>query len=744
MLSIKQIGLFVSFILITCSFSAQIDFNNYSTLKSKGTIPSDFTKETYTKLQEDLAEGRDNLNKTQERIFLEGTNYAIDEILHSGLVIYGDEISTYICEIADRLLRNDQSLRSKLRFYTIKSNSANAFSTDQGIVFFTTGLISQLTSEAQLAYVLAHEISHYTEKHVVETFNWKSKNYRQNDRISKLSQYSKDKEFEADKLGIKMYNEAGYAADEIISTFDVLMYSYLPFDELEFPITYFNSDKIFIPQSYFPTKKYEIKAVEDYDDENSSHPNIKKRKEAAEIEIGSISNWENGTQFLGLDRFNLIRNIARFESVRSDVLDANYADALYSVYILEKDYPQSIFLKRMKAQIWLNLMLYKTSNKSSKTMDKTSDLEGESATLHFMLKKLSHEGMTTLALRQVYDLYKSNPDDYVIKAVYEKFVKDLSKVEKFKLDTYSNKKFDEASDEFIKAQLDTNKQVVDTISKTSSKYDRIKSKKNANNSANFDSTKFYIYALTDVIADSSFSDLLKKHIKEKLDLEAEEDRLDDLSNLERKKLDQKNYDNRLKIGIDEIIVVDPKVYSYKGYDLDPVKSEKIEAIYTESIEQSATLNDVKTYTIDRSGLGKNGTESFNDRNTLISFLGQIAQEDNVDVFPVDFDDLKAIQNNYGTSKVMFTLVEHKKGADIDWLIVGGSVIVYPAFPFVLLGYIPLKLFQSNQTELSIIILDLDKGIVETGETFYWNEPIYKYNLGSHMYNIFHDLKSKPL
>ncbi|MEY3238250.1 MAG: hypothetical protein RI883_2351, partial [Bacteroidota bacterium] len=234
----------VIFMILLASYgSTQVDFNNYSTLMSKGKIPEDFTKETYTKLAEDLKKDRSDLTYTQEKIFIEGTNYAIDEILHSGLVIYGDEISQYVSEIANKLLQKDFVLRSKLRFYTIKSNAANAFSTDQGIVFVTTGLIAQITSEAQLAYVLAHEIAHFTEKHVVETFDWKTKNSRQNDRIEKLSQYSKDKEFEADKIGIHMYNAAGYSVDEIFSTFDVLMYSYLPFDEIEFPFTYFNSSK---------------------------------------------------------------------------------------------------------------------------------------------------------------------------------------------------------------------------------------------------------------------------------------------------------------------------------------------------------------------------------------------------------------------------------------------------------------------------------------------------------------------
>ena len=79
---------------------------------------------------------------------------------------------------------------------------------------------------------------------------------------------------------------------------------------------------------------------------------------AAEIEIGTYSNWTDVTHILGEDRFKKIRNIARFESVRNDIIDNQYGNALYSIFILEKDFPNSMYLKRMKAQTWMNLMLY--------------------------------------------------------------------------------------------------------------------------------------------------------------------------------------------------------------------------------------------------------------------------------------------------------------------------------------------------------------------------------------------------
>lgn len=730
------------FLAVVLSFSAhgQTDFNNYTTLLSKGKIPEDFTKQTYDKLEEDLKKDRQELKNSQEKVFVEGTNYAIDEILHSGLVVFGDEVSTYVGEVATKLLQNDYALRSKLRFYTIKSNTANAFSTDQGIVFVTTGLIAQLTSEAQLAYVLAHEIAHYKEKHVVETFDWNLKNRRYGDNINRLANHSKEQEFEADKIGIKMYYDAGYSSSEIFSTFDVLMYSYLPFDEIEFPITYFNSSQVFVPHTLFSDKKFPIKAEEDYDDENSSHPNIKKRKEAAEQEIGALSNWGEATQFLGNSRFNNIRNIARFESVRSDILDASYADAMYSIFLLEREFPNSIYLKRMKAQVWLNLMLFKKENVSSKTIDRAAEMEGESAALHFFLRKLNRDGLSTLALRQVYDIHKAYPEDKEITAVYNKLINDLTSYEKFKTEIYSKKTFEEAAQDFANSKKDTSKVIAaDTTSKKGSKYDRIKNKKNADLPDNFDSTKFYLYAITDILNDASFIEVYETNKKKLADKEKHDAEYEALTPKEKKAHNKKEEAEKYSMGIKEMIVVEPMVVSYRRGNVDNVKSEKLEATFSEAIENSAEMAGVSTYPIDSRSLSKKGADGFNERSTLISLLNQLAEEEDVNMFPVDFQLLNSIQENYGTTKVMFSLVEHEYSPDINFGTLYSSII----FPPILFVYLPNAILTGNNTEINVLILDMEAGKIENGMSYYFKDSPKRIQLGAHMYDIFRKLSTTP-
>lgn len=735
--------------VVACSVSlsviAQQDFNHFKTLVAQGAISDDFTKTTRDKIIEDKGT-RNDLSTTQERVFLEGIHQGIDQLLHSGSVIYGDEISLYVQAVAANLLKDEPELLAKLRFYTIKSNETNALSTDQGIIFVTTGLISQLTSEAQLAYILSHEITHYTEKHVIETFDWKNNNKYDQDRIEKLSAHTKEHEFEADRVALKRYHAAGYSESEIISTFDVLMYSYLPFDEVELPKSYYSTTKMYIPESFFATKKYPIKAEEDYNDARSSHPNIKKRKNAAMETISDYSDWGTVINALGESKFVYIRNLARFESLRTDIIDANFGQALYSIFLLEREFPQSVYLKQMKAQAWLGLTQFKAENKESKTMPSSSEYEGESAALYFFLKKLNDNAVFTLAIRNLYDLQQEFPEDEVIGGVMDRLLETIAGNEQFSLNKYSKKDFHVAA-ELAKPKVDT-AQVADSLKteQPKSKYDKIKTKKTAG-SDSFDSTKFYFYGLSDVMLDSAF--VLKfNQISKRIATEKEKEIVySKLSAKERHKLekvDAKAGVNRLAMGLDKYILVQPGMVYYKRNGLDREQSEKsLQVLNTVLDETSAELGISQT-TIDQKSLTTEGTVAFNERNTLYSMLEQTAHYEGVEVFPVDRDALKDIEQHYGTSNILFTAVEYYYHAEVNPAILFGSVLLFPTFPLMVLGYIPAQLLTGHHTEVTLLVLNGANGkLVKSSQVELNNKPNRQY-LGAHYHNLLSSLQQTSL
>ena len=174
-----------------------------------------------------------------------------------------------------------------LRFYIIKSTVANAFSTNQGIIFVTTGLIAQVENEAQLAFILAHEIVHYTEKHNYEQFKkreailthaGRKSTVSVEEKLKSLYKYSKNNETEADEKGMEGFEKRSIIQYSAISAFDVLLYSYLPFDMIEWQPSVFETEYYKFPLEYYSAKLDEISADPDEDDEIHTHPNIGKRK----------------------------------------------------------------------------------------------------------------------------------------------------------------------------------------------------------------------------------------------------------------------------------------------------------------------------------------------------------------------------------------------------------------------------------------------------------------------------------
>ncbi|MFA6014836.1 MAG: M48 family metalloprotease [Gallionellaceae bacterium] len=59
------------------------------------------------------------------------------------------------------------------RFMVLDSNEVNAYASPGGYIFVTSGALKLMNDEAELAGVLAHEIAHITEKHVVKELNIK-------------------------------------------------------------------------------------------------------------------------------------------------------------------------------------------------------------------------------------------------------------------------------------------------------------------------------------------------------------------------------------------------------------------------------------------------------------------------------------------------------------------------------------------------------------------------------------------
>ena len=736
----------IIWMVVTASLSrAQLDFTNYTPLVSEGKIPLDFSMETYKKIKQELSAGKDNLTKREAEAFLKEIHYGVYHVLHSGRVIYGDTVSRYIQAIANHLLQDNDSLRNKLRFYTLKASEANAFSTEQGIIFVTTGLISQIVNEAQLAFVLAHEISHFTENHSVEFYQYKLEHKKERLAVKEFCNYSKENELEADRLGMEMYQAAGYTQSELLGSLDVLTYSYLPFDEVEVPKTYFNSTYLQIPISRFPIKKFDIKAIEDDNDTRSSHPNVKKRKEQLLEEMQLDSVWRNNLTFFGETRFSEVQSICRFETVRVQLLENQNVDALYSIFLLEKEFPTSVYLQHMKAQVWLGIL---GRSMNGYSVDDLKDdfgyeesLEGEIAQMYDFFNRLPTEELLTLGIRELYDFTKKYPGDKLFASVFTLGVKKIAFQDKFVLVNYARKPLAEIRLEQAKLVEQQSKPILE--SKKKSKYERIKNKRNVEKIENYDSTKYYLYGIPDIVSDSNFKQLYSDFRDEYQGKDLSGDEFfGEVSYNENGDVEaQKQTFSDLNLGIDNAILVEPVIVCYaenhseRNYDF--VKGEKLNQVLCLEALASANMVGFNLSIIDQLSLQKKGTSDFNDKNVLLSF----GQQDGMGeyLFPVDYDQLEDIKLRYGSTKIMYSYIESKTKYSFKRVLT--RLLIPYRIPFLGSNLIS-NLDGRTSSIMHVVVIDLEDMRKNINWEYRFSGKLTKTKLGAIYYNVLSNLKKE--
>jgi predicted Zn-dependent protease len=86
-----------------------------------------------------------------------------------------NRLDIYINKVGKNLARFSSRPELNYSFAVLDSEDVNAFACPGGYIFVTLGAIKKMKNESQLAGVLAHEISHVTQRHIVKELNIKAK-----------------------------------------------------------------------------------------------------------------------------------------------------------------------------------------------------------------------------------------------------------------------------------------------------------------------------------------------------------------------------------------------------------------------------------------------------------------------------------------------------------------------------------------------------------------------------------------
>ncbi len=726
--------------LISFCTSAQ-DWNYYTPLQSKGKIPSDFTEayaNKYKAQSENIESDEARKDRKQKDEFYQRSEYFINEYLVSGDVLFGDTITQYCEKIVDILLKDNPTLRKKLRVYVVKSPIVNASATGNGIIFINLGLIAQVENEAQLAYVLAHEISHFDENHVFDQYVEREKIrngedlYRRTSRaeqLQALSTYSKSHELEADSKGLgRYYQNSGYSMQAPIFVMDVLQYSYLPFDEIPFDKAYLESPHLKIPAEYLLEEVASITANDDFDDSESTHPNIKKRKLAL---LDLISDGSVGKDYLvSKDLFLHCQRVARYENSRLFLTYGNYAEAIYNTFLLKQKYGEDRYQRLTVAKALAGLSVYRNEGELYKTVKSHKKIEGESQQVYFMLSKFNKKDLNTFAVEHSYRLLRDYPEDKYVKRIFNRTMYDLVFENDLRPGEYSRKAMGDSSDvELIALQDSIN-------ANRSSKIKNIKRKRMEDKVVS--DKDYYLYAFVDFWQDTTFAYRFDDLAEKADDARSQRDHYASSRSRVHKK-----YDKNLALGIDRVVFVTPNYLKMDERAKDGIEyltTDEGLTAYKNQIQSLAKKVNLDAEMLDYKDISSDDVEKFNDISILKSWIEERLNHENTDAIISDFDYVQELREKYGTDYIAYTgnlSLRVREKAVAGRIIY--SIIVYPLLPFT----IAQLLIPDYESFNYFFLLDLRNGDALMAEYNNYKTGDDMDYMKSIIYNYLIQIKEQP-
>ena len=623
-------------------FAVSQDFNEYQPLRSSGEIPEAFLVSSSNKYEEASANVSNNENLRNQKIqknFHLQSNFVLDELLQSGNVIFNDPINEYVKKVADIILKEEPELRAELKFYTIKSSRVNAFATDRGEIFVNVGLIANLKNEAELAFILCHEIQHYVKRHNLNSFiefdkiqrgsgiYKKQKSY---DRLVSKHSYSRTLETEADDLGVKLYLQTNYDIEKIAGVFDILALTHVPYGNKPFDYSYLEVGAIQFEDKLKLDTINEIRKIygseDDEEAELSTHPSVDKRKTDVTKQLEKESN-EGRKQFLVSEEiFHQVKKIAHFELCDILVTNRSYAAAIYHCFLLSDEHPNNTYLQKTTAKALYGLAQYSNDGRYKELSTRPDSIQGEMQRVFYLLNELEKEELNVLAARYMFDLHLRFPDDKGLKLSTKDMVEDVV--------IYG---IEDAPEDYFLKEMPKNPEL-DTTLNPAEREKAIKL------------PSFAKYAFIGLWDNEDFNKMINDGAKYKKKMEAEDNNqylFDDFFDA----------GEGVSLGIDNLLFINPiylKVDVRKKNSMQYVFSENRQEQFKGWIEKYSEKLDLNSRVLSFDHL--NTQMKATDYNEIIAINNWISEFLDHDMFMIcsNYNEVLPITEKYGSSKFVYT------------------------------------------------------------------------------------------
>lgn len=160
-----------------------------------------------------------------------------EDVSRKGMLLEAEELTSYIERVGRPLAPPESTGSVDIRFNILRTTEVNAYAVSSGNIYLSVGLLARLENEAELAEVMAHEITHVVLRHGLTALETRRSNiiaahiadlFLFGTSIAYLpflasnAYYSREQEQEADKYGMEAIIRSGYDPDAAIKIFAVM------------------------------------------------------------------------------------------------------------------------------------------------------------------------------------------------------------------------------------------------------------------------------------------------------------------------------------------------------------------------------------------------------------------------------------------------------------------------------------------------------------------------------------------
>lgn len=356
------------------------------------------------------------------------------ELNKNGLLMYNDSLSRYLQKLASKIISSNEELESKVYYiFTGKDAELNAYSYGEGIIVFNVGLLEQLGSEGEIAFVLAHELAHDYLKHLwkrvenralilndpefkkelKKVVNREYGSYKAVDSVlsiyvTEVMRNSRENELEADSLGLIFLKNAGYSvmdAKALLSRLDTIdhfqykdslrLNEFFDFEDYGFKtewLKYVSEETWGASQDYYKIP-----------DSLKTHPDALLRLKRIE---NGINEADSGSNFTLVNKSDYpYSSLASLYNLQALTESGNIDFALYQSINLLKDKDSMLFIHATVTECLYSIWRAKKQYKFSTVVGHDSQLYPKSFNdfLHYL-----HTINSGVYLNHTYHYYEKN------------------------------------------------------------------------------------------------------------------------------------------------------------------------------------------------------------------------------------------------------------------------------------------------------------------------------------------------